>query len=693
MDSILVRLFLNRPPENAVVEDITQYLIVFAPAFTDNRRITFGLNLTDFRVSMFEEHAIQANFPSANGLLGERKPTYMAVQAQTNGDYLFYFIEKFERVSNTVARITAKMDVLNTYFRKKDEYAETPAVWGAISPKSRISRRLVDRYENFETQKDDPLPSKIDSAPEGINPTLYFGKAGYLWKQTLIPEDDLHGDKEQPDGWVLAVVQLAAEDPLPTFLLLPRWEKLDRREDNGWANNAIALMPQFENGNKDYALHEMMSYNNLNLVSTLIIAVYSLPDIPDTWANIKKGVENYSASNSWKAVMVGKDISIPNSAGQTAVVDAIALNVNALQSYGDDKTLRVHNQPMYGLVHALRADTNTSDFNKDVIMGSFFNPVTANRSANQTRLHFDPKERASEFYQPTFVYDTSSRVLQLEDYSLYKGFTPTFNLECVYSADASGQYYFNINFSGISHLRSAEVFYTILESQRGNKETQYSSDYIYYMRNGYNFDVKQKNLQDASSWISTGAHLIGSVASMATGNPIGVGLGITAATNAVTSLSSAIIGGIQRQDALDQKKKELAARGLSVKNISANDLFRRYQGQDAPIAQIAEPRPEISAMLDDLFFYYGYSRSESLGSVADDFEDFRATAMASRYWFDYIEMSIEWLASAYYLDKDILDEIAAKFATGFTIFHYADDGTNETYDFSQHYENWEVWAL
>ena len=687
MDLIQVRLFKNRPPENAIVEDITNYLVVFFPAMSDYRRITFGLNLTDFKVTMPEEFSIPGNFPTGD------KPTYMAIKPQTGGDYLFYFVEKFERVSNTVARITAKMDVLNTYFRKKEEYTATPDIWKAISPKSRISRRLVDRYENFETQNGDPLPSKIDSAPEGINPTLYFGKGGYLWKQTLIPEDDLYGDKEQPDGWVLAVVQLDAKDPLPTFLLLPRWEKLDRRDDNGWANNAIALEPQFENLQQYTGRHEMMSYNSLNLVSTLIIAVYSIPDIPDNWANIKKGVESYSPSNNWKAVMVGKDICIPSSTGQSDVDTAIALNVNALQTYGDEKTLRVHNQPMYGLVHALRADTKTSDFNKTVIMGSFYNPITANRSPNQTRLHFDPKERASEFYQPTFVYDTSSRVLQLEDYSLYKGFTPTFSLECVYSADASGQYYFNINSSGISHNRSTEVFYTILESQRGNKETQYSSDYIYYMRNGYNYDVKQKNLQDASSWISTGAHLIGSVASLATGNPIGVGLGISAATNAVTSLSSAIIGGIQRQDALDQKKKELAAHGLSVKNISANDLFRRYQGQDAPIAEIAEPRPEISAMLDDLFFYYGYSRSESLGSVADSFEDFRTTAMRSRHWFDYVEMSIEWLASAYYLDKDILNEISAKFAAGFTIFHLADDGTNDTYDFAQHYENWEVWAV
>lgn len=685
MDSIKVRLFKNRPPENAVVENITSYLVVFFPAMADNRRITFGLNLADFKVAMPEEVSIPANFPI------EAKPTYMSIQ--TGGDSLFYFIEKFERVSNTVARITAKMDVLNTYFRKKSEYAETPAIWKAISPKSRITRRLIDRYENFETSKADPLPSKIDTAPEGINPALYFGRASYLWKQAIIPDSDMAGDKEQPDGWVLAVVQLNAEDPLPTFLLLPRWEKLDRNASTGWSSSSIALTTQFEDGSSDHALHEMMSYNYLNLVSTLIIAIYSLPDIPDAWANIKNGVENYSPNNNWKAVRVGADICIPNSAGQAGVANAIALNVNALASYGDNIKISIHNQPMYGLVHALRADTNTSDFNKDVVMDTFYNPATANRSRNQTRLHFDPKERASEFYQPTFIYDTSSRVLQFEDYSLYKGFTPEFTLDCVYSADAGGQFYFDINYSGIRHNRSSEVFYTVLESQRGNKETQYSSDYIYYMRNGYNYDVKQKNLQDASSWISTGAHLIGSAASLATGNPIGVGLGISAATNAVTSLSSAIIGGIQRQDALDQKKKELAAHGLSVKNISANDLFRRYQGQDAPIAKIAEPRPEISAMLDDLFFYYGYSRSETLGSVADSFEDFRANAMASRYWFDYVEMSIEWLASAYYLDKDILNEISAKFATGFTIFHLADDGTNDTYDFSQHYENWEVWGI
>ena len=52
MDLIQVTFFKNRPPENAVVEDITSYLVVFFPAMADYRRITFGLNLTDFKVSM-----------------------------------------------------------------------------------------------------------------------------------------------------------------------------------------------------------------------------------------------------------------------------------------------------------------------------------------------------------------------------------------------------------------------------------------------------------------------------------------------------------------------------------------------------------------------------------------------------------------------------------------------------------------
>ena len=127
---------------------------------------------------------------------------------------------------------------------------------------------------------------------------------------------------------------------------------------------------------------------------------------------------------------------------------------------------------------------------------------------------------------------------------------------------------------------------------------------------------------------------------------------------------------------------------MQVKDLSSNDLFRTYQGSEFPILCKFEPRDEIKNLLDDLFYFYGYARSETLRDEQPSFEKFREITLESRHWFNYVEMSIEWRVDSYYLDNDILQEIANKFAQGVTIFHRGNDGT---FDFEQTKENYERW--
>lgn len=695
MDSIKVRLFRNRPPENAVVEDITHYLIVFAPAFTDNRRITFGLNLTDFKLTMPEEYSIQANYPSGSGLTGETKPTYMAIQTQTGGDYLFYFIEKFERVSNTVARISAKMDVLNTYFRKKDEYAETPSIWSAISPKSRITRRLIDRFEN-DTTRDSSLKSIIDPQPEGLSPKLYCSPTrGELDAGASTPSP-ANRVGTAPDAWVAVLARLHPEDYVPTLLILPRWESLTI-SDAGAQSSYLRANIQTDLG-VSQTNATLMSYNMLNPTSEQIIAIFSWPTLPDTWANILAGISNYSQSNKWKCVQISNADShllLPAGDNFSGTAFAIAYNGNAVNT-ATESVLRIRNQGLKGSKVELN-DTNA--YATGAIFDAFFNALTAksNRIPNSPRLHFDPKGYSSEFFQLTLIYDTTSLPIRLEEWSMSSTWLPGCVASISYSLDMSGQFFFSVDIEGATRLFRDNTFDNLLQVDRGNKESFFTSEYLYYMRNGYNYDVKAQNLATWSRWTSFALNTVSAVGTTAvgavTGNFVTAAQGVGQASNIAGNLANTIIGQISAQNEFDRKIISVASQAMQVSDVSANDLFRMYQGSEFPFFVQYRPRQTIIDLLDDLFFYYGYTRSETLGRVADNFEDFRATAMASRYWFDYIEMSIEWLASAYYLDKDILNEISAKFAAGFTIFHLADDGTNDTYDFSQRYENWEVWAI
>lgn len=695
MDSIQVRLFINRPPENAVVEDITQYLTVFAPAFTDNRRITFGLNLTDFRVNMFEEHAIQANFPSASGLLGERKPTYMAIQTQTGGDYLFYFIEKFERVSNTVARISAKMDVLNTYFRKKEEYTETPAIWSAISIKSRISRRMVDRFKKDTSQSS--LISKIDPIPENVNPSLYMKGDPVKFKGQELPSTVEVGGA--PNEWVFIACTLNGDDKSPTILLLPRYSAITVDGETGATSSYIKANISTDSG-ITHSNQQLISFNQIDLTSQRIIAVYAIPTLPDSWSNIAYSIANYSQTHKWKSVAIPADSGLlfkVEGSGLSGVGYAIAANFDGMDIFnlGEDTqkfAMVVHNQLLEGTAGDLFPKNSN-----DTTLTSVYRPSsTSSRSSEDVRKVTDSKLYNSEFTQYRFIYDSTSITIPLEHFEAGTSI-PYFKLEAVYSTGFSGQFYFTVDLIGADRLYRTSPFDNVLQVGRSNKEPFYSSEYWNYMRNGYNYDVKAKSMQDASSWIGVAGQilttLIGAGVGIATANPFAIATAVGSGVSLVNSLSSAAIGTIQRQDSIDRKIDTAKATGVQVKDITANDLFRSYQGSLFPIMCRFEPRDDVKKLVDDLFYYFGYSRAETLGSLESDFETFRANEMASRYWFDYIEMGIEWKPSAYYLDKDILNEISTRFSTGFTIYHHATAGSTMEWDFEQTKENWEVWAL
>lgn len=687
MDLIQVRLFKNRPPENAVVEDIARYLTAFFPAMSDYRRITFGLNLTDFRVTMPEEFSIPANFP------GESKPTYMAIQPKTGGDYLFYFIEKFERVSNTVARITAKMDVLNTYFRKKEEYTETPDIWSAISIKSRISRRMVDRFKNDTSQSS--LIAKIDPIPENVNPSLYMkGKPAEFKGQTL-PSSAVVGN--EPDEWVLLACSVNGDAKSPTILVLPRYNNIIVNGTTGRSSSYIQADVETDSGISS-SNQKLVSFNDIDLTSQRIIAVYSIPTMPDSWAAVSNGIAHYIQSNKWKSVMIPPDsqllLAIEGS-GLTGSGFAIAANLDGMDRFTLEGTpfgIVVHNQLLKGVTADLFAKNSA-----DVSLSSVYRPSsTSSRSSADVRKVTDPKIYNSEFTQYRFIYDSTSLTIALEQYEANTSI-PYFSLEAVYSTGFSGQFYFTVDITGADRLYRTSPFDNVLQVGRSNKEAFYSSEYWNYMRNGYNYDVKAKSMQDTTSWLAVAGQIlttiIGAAVGVATANPFAIASAVGSGVSLVNSLSSAAIGTIQRQDSIDRKIDTAKATGVQVKDISANDLFRSYQGSLFPIMCKFEPRDDIKKLVDDLFYFFGYSRAETLGSLESDFETFRANEMASRYWFDYVEMGIEWKPSAYYLDKDILNEISARFSTGFTIFHHGSAGSTMEWDFEQTKENWEVWAI
>ena len=696
IDAVEVTLYQKRPPQNSIVDDLLAFLTGGAYTSGSAKLKTPSYKLTDFRVELGDYSSFSANFPYPDPNNGEERFGYMRIgkTPTSSGDnVLFYYIDSIDRVSNGVARINATLDVLNTYFARY--YDDTPAVWTAISPKSRITRRLVDRFVN-DTSRDSSLKSIIDPQPEGLSPKLYCSPIrGELDAGESAPYAG-NTVGTAPDAWVAVLARLHPEDYIPTLLVMPRWESLTISEAGAQSSYLRANVQTDLGVTQTGAV--LMSYNMLNPTSEQIIAIFSWPTLPDTWANILKGVTTYSQSNKWKCVQItnaDSHLLLPAGDNFSGTAFAIAYNGNAVNK-STESVLRIRNQGLKGSKVELK-DTNA--YANSAVFDAFFNTLTgvSHRKPNSPRLHFDPKECSSEFFQLTLIYDTTSLPLRFEEWSMGSTWLPDCTVSINYSLDMSGQFFFSVDIEGATRLFRDNAFDTLLQVDRGNKESFFTSDYLYYMRNGYNYDVKAQNLATWSRWTSFALNTASAVGTTAvgavTGNFVTAAQGVGQASNIAGNLANTIIGQISAQNEFDRKINSVASQAMQISDVSANDLFRMYQGSEFPFFVQYRPRQTIIDLVDDLFFYYGYTRSETLGRLAEDFELFRENALNSRYWFDFVEMTIEWLPSACYLDSEILDAIRARFAEGVTIFHHNSNGTSATWDFAQQYENWEVWVL
>ena len=100
-----------------------------------------------------------------------------------------------------------------------------------------------------------------------------------------------------------------------------------------------------------------------------------------------------------------------------------------------------------------------------------------------------------------------------------------------------------------------------------------------YLRNGYNYDLKAKNIQTAQSWIGTGLSIGGGIVSLLAGvgtGGVSTALGVSLITNAVSSISSNIFNNIQSEANIEQKLSEAKNTANSVNSSDDLNLLNWY---------------------------------------------------------------------------------------------------------------------
>lgn len=263
--------------------------------------------------------------------------------------------------------------------------------------------------------------------------------------------------------------------------------------------------------------------------------------------------------------------------------------------------------------------------------------------------------------------------------------------------------------------KQIEAFENILPCTRNNEVTIYSSDYLNYMRTGYNFDKKANSLALTQNIINTiiGASGAGisvglnrrtelakaknnraditftgnaesdylkvvnaayarkreeaTVNSIATNQMVGLGI------NAGQAAANTIFQALQQANSLKAKQANLAIQKASVSGSDDLDLMRYYSGNKLVMYEFG-PIDVVKNNICDIFYYTGYAINKQ-----------EIPNMFSRSNFNFIQCDpIFTTASTNKFIKPYLEDIKLRFNLGVTVYHNADD-------FDQVKENLEVW--
>ena len=273
----------------------------------------------------------------------------------------------------------------------------------------------------------------------------------------------------------------------------------------------------------------------------------------------------------------------------------------------------------------------------------------------------------SEFYQPRFTYDSFNFNFQLENAD-----TDSIGNKIKLDVTTTSNSRFMFTFPDYKLKKSTIAYSNYLPIARNNEITLLNSAYLNYLRNGYNYDVKQKNRNIEKGWVTTGlSALTGGIVGGMKGGGAGAIAGF--AGGAIGSTVNNLYNQVQAEETIHRKLQETGNQAVAMTGSDDIDLLDAYSNNRAKIGYY-ECSENVKSLIADLFYYGGYKCGV------------RGTPnLDSRYWFNYCQCDAE-IEEPNNMGRNIIDEIKLKYKEGVTKMHRK----HNTYDFDQEKENWEV---
>ncbi len=679
------------PRRNLFIDEIEQYLsrtsIKWAfdefKRFTPSQSVTVKLSVEDAALAVGSYLSARCNYA---------RVTY-SDSASANFFYWYYFVSSIEMIADGTLAVTLQLDAINSFRNWK----------GALTERTYVMRHLINRWDA------DGRPIAVFSS-EGTSGKIVKASEAeiasspcYLIYETADGEPTLHcTDKEGllvknsvliKNEWLASRISALAISP--EYMM------------SGASSKKVTINYRITSSQsmKTYTLSStdtlsvgvrQSAYKNSSGVTNYVINIWVRKGdaTTPTWQTKYSTGVNPTAldyieivgSGSFNLVQCAADITIDTSGTITYVEPGArtACQTEPIASIDRTKStlfkiVEIPFTPDVGEYGRFVWDKDSIYFEFDdlesqitytdkIYLDNIIRKRPDSYASASEAMADDPKLFSGEFSYYKVVYDSYSTVISLEN--LNTSATDVYLKWTGSTAMSSSSIFQVMQKNGnvaVTPLNIEEDYPFLISSDRNNELPLYNSEWLNYLRVGYNYDKKTNAMSIATSVLSTVGSFIMAAATAASGGltaPVTAGLAVGLAGAAVSGWSSTA-STINSQVA---KETQLKNQSFSVASVNDLSLFKAYGNATAKV-EWWEPREDYRAQLEALFFYKGYARGWQY-----------SPDLSIRTDFDYIECVPAW--SGKFIEQtppQFISLLSDRLAEGVTIIHC----NNWTWDISQ----------
>ena len=708
---------------NIKLDDLATFLANFTKASKNDmqfpRDVFTGVDLA-FKLNLDEENLLL----DPNDLDGwdyVKVTLYGRNGVSESSGYYYYFIKSYEWVSQYCIRFICRMDVLNTILPSLSFTAKTIA-----------KRQHKDRFTDYDSDAGNAY-RLIDRFDEGLNPSLFRVSSGTLTEDDSSAEWNLvyrNADMPDPSDYyqINPVEAHIATDSDSSALIqsqnISQWTEANFTGTGGhgylFIGNGVVSFTSggtsFTPTNGQFYYIYVEADGKLSIYDALTepigghlhaigIDVQYKRLSGNILTLVNNNVDPWQFMNSDGAINL--DTYVPNYDVYMTITSATIVGINTSGFDRSDprliKIIKVPYAPVdvaySGTAFTIPADWEFSitwndmklkdinaKFSREIVFSALCPVYAAMIKAISPALaqarsaDLESKLYQSPFYTVKFYYDSFSLELPLENFTRNR----TAFLSAIPDDDEIHvQYTLSTTFSGYTLFsfyqyanaldRKVSDFSPLIACVRNNEEPIFTSAYVNYIRMGYNYDVKAKNLSAARGVIGLGASIAGGVVAGAmSGNPVGAAIGAIAgvAMGAINLIAQQI----SAENSIAQRLQNAEMQAVSVSGSDDVDLMMEYNRNRLHVAEYSVSDP-IKTALFNLFYYYGYACNDT-----------GVPSTNTRIYFNFLQADAEFTKTKN-VPPALIERVVEKFAEGVTYIHKAlgDSGALITA-----YENWET---